>query len=1197
MSCDNAVNGIVASPGHRRMLLELSSKLGLYNDPGFRSALRADEERLAALIVSILDSKPAQDAVLKLEGDSAQFFVDVIQEALNRGFLMAQDHSRRARRIIRKLSESSDKLPSSLFISGVTGREEHPSFAGGFGDIYRASYGGKTVALKHMRHIQSAELRDIRLRLCREALVWKDLRHPYILTFIGIDRDSIPSSLCMVSPWMEQGTILNYLKDHGRSNADKFLSEIAQGLQYLHSRKIVHGDLRGANILINEDWSACLADFGLSVFANTTTSMYTSTRAGSIYWMAPELIDPDRFGYRYARTPSSDVYAFGCVCFELYTGHPPFSELSQAAALLRVVNGERPGRPSTSPALSLALWQHVTAYWAEDAATRPSIDVVVQEMAWPSPRRNRKSSRSLPSIPLAQSMPSPIPVTRPPPLPPIPLARPTPLPPIPIVRPTPLPPIPASPSASPSLSSPSSPPVYFTPKGSPPGYNAGDYQRVELSPSKMAQMEKASEQGPSRELDLGHIMKLLDKASERSMRDQTVVLSGGMKTLVERARQRDLAKQQALAEQLAHYSDAGRLHSQDAALQHTRKNPDTLLYLPEFIQEVVPRPGDPEEILTLPDFLNDLEVLPVPHALDDPFLAAPPPSEERRLTHRRKPSLPWLRISPSRSTRLYQLSNSKSSPSIPESIVNAKASSPLIFRHSSASALRKQVRGPSAQIGLDENKTPIRERVKDALAAATLTTGSNTALRGLWRRAKPQSTDSQAVAESSRSSFSVGCLSEREDESDEDEAADADSHEKTPPAGPDSRRLLADNKKSASGSPQRIVPPDEDTWRLFECKNAAGDATQLSEILAMTPSFGLNNSTITELYQKCVESQQSIFSQIPWASAGAERSRVIQQRESTTGNERLAAPAFTWEEGLLLEMLAANEALVGAIRLHDELARAAVQRDEEKSASHQDTPDSGDSSSRARARPRHPPPKSKRSRLPATEPPSLPPQENLPQPPTSSEGSAGSNLLEAPGPASGDSELDKHPHKAKALKDFIADPSDVDEISFSAGEILDILDKQGKWWLAQKADGSIGIASSDYFGTPDEVNLESRSNRSSPRVLPVHPYGTSEHGRSFSQEEIFDLVDKQLQSWKTRKPDRDSIPSSDYSSLSGSEPETFQHKAQAHFAFSADASDPREISFDQGEVLEIGEMGANWWRARNTSGTVGIVPSNYLSVI
>jgi serine/threonine protein kinase len=71
-----------------------------------------------------------------------------------------------------------------------------------------------------------------------------------------------------------------------------------------------------ANILINEDWSACLADFGLSIFSDVTSSMSTNRR-GSLYWMAPELLDPDRFGTKFIRTPATDVYAFGCVCLEV----------------------------------------------------------------------------------------------------------------------------------------------------------------------------------------------------------------------------------------------------------------------------------------------------------------------------------------------------------------------------------------------------------------------------------------------------------------------------------------------------------------------------------------------------------------------------------------------------------------------------------------------------------------------------------------------------------------------------------------------------------------------------------------------------------------------------------------------------------------------------------------------------------------
>ncbi|KAJ7482316.1 kinase-like domain-containing protein, partial [Mycena galericulata] len=284
-------------------------------------------------------------------------------------------------RIIMKLSEACDKLPSSLFITGVTGRDEHPTFGGGFGDIYRSTYDGKTVALKHVRTFQrDEEHRRLRLQFCREALVWQHLQHPYILPLIGIDRETFSPSLCMVSPWMEHGTVLKYLKDHGHANVDKLLSEIAQGLQYLHSQNIVHGDLRGSNILVTPEWSACLADFGLTSLSDATTATHTSHRAGSIRWMAPELIDPERFGQRFLRTPASDVYAFGCVCLELYTGRPPFAHLSETATLLRVINGDRPDRPSDAPAMSDELWQHVNAYWAQDSAARPTANVVVREM-------------------------------------------------------------------------------------------------------------------------------------------------------------------------------------------------------------------------------------------------------------------------------------------------------------------------------------------------------------------------------------------------------------------------------------------------------------------------------------------------------------------------------------------------------------------------------------------------------------------------------------------------------------------------------------------------------------------------------------------------------------------------------------------------------------------------------------------------
>jgi serine/threonine protein kinase len=63
-------------------------------------------------------------------------------------------------------------------------------------------------------------------RFYKEALIWEGLHHPFILPFLGIDTDTFPSSLCMVSPWMENGTVLVYLKDHGLGEVDRLVSRL-----------------------------------------------------------------------------------------------------------------------------------------------------------------------------------------------------------------------------------------------------------------------------------------------------------------------------------------------------------------------------------------------------------------------------------------------------------------------------------------------------------------------------------------------------------------------------------------------------------------------------------------------------------------------------------------------------------------------------------------------------------------------------------------------------------------------------------------------------------------------------------------------------------------------------------------------------------------------------------------------------------
>ncbi|KAF8553627.1 hypothetical protein OG21DRAFT_1463829 [Imleria badia] len=147
---------------------------------------------------------------------------------------------------------------------------------------------------------------------------------------------------------------------------------------------------------------------------------------------------------------------------------------------------------------------------------------------------------------------------------------------------------------------------------------------------------------------------------------------------------------------------------------------------------------------------------------------------------------------------------------------------------------------------------------------------------------------------------------------------------------------------------QRVIPPDEDIRRLFqECKIARGNADLLSQTLAFAKPDALDADLIPEFLNKCRASQELIYTQIPWATAGAERSRDDRamrqhartrsvthgsQQDLALANTEDAPDELTIEEELLAALLDANLALMAALRMYDDLARVAAERaTEEKS--------------------------------------------------------------------------------------------------------------------------------------------------------------------------------------------------------------------------------------------------------------------------
>ncbi|KAJ7792575.1 hypothetical protein B0H14DRAFT_164049 [Mycena olivaceomarginata] len=132
---------------------------------------------------------------------------DLARQVLDRESLPTATYTTMACRLMQKLSEARDQLPTSLFIIGVHDPGEHPTFAGGFPDVYRASYDSKRAALKRIRTFTADSTNPKRMQFCKEALAWQGLRHASILPFLDIDRHTFPSSFCMVSPWLKHGTI------------------------------------------------------------------------------------------------------------------------------------------------------------------------------------------------------------------------------------------------------------------------------------------------------------------------------------------------------------------------------------------------------------------------------------------------------------------------------------------------------------------------------------------------------------------------------------------------------------------------------------------------------------------------------------------------------------------------------------------------------------------------------------------------------------------------------------------------------------------------------------------------------------------------------------------------------------------------------------------------------------------------------
>ncbi|XP_031253089.1 serine/threonine-protein kinase STY13-like [Pistacia vera] len=273
----------------------------------------------------------------------------------------------------------------------------HEVARGTYGTVYRGIYDGQDVAVKILDWGEdgmatSAETAALRASFRQEVAVWQKLDHPNVTKFIGASmgtsnlkipsesttsdyHNSIPSrACCVVVEFVPGGTLKKFLfRNRKKKLAFKVVIELAldlsRGLSYLHSKNIVHRDVKTEYMLLDANRNLKIPDFGVArVEAQNPRDMTGET--GTLGYMAPEVLD----GKPYNR--KCDVYSFGICLWEIYCCDMPYPDLSFADVSSAVVRQNlRPDIPRCCPHSLAGIMRKC---WDANPEKRPDMEEVVR---------------------------------------------------------------------------------------------------------------------------------------------------------------------------------------------------------------------------------------------------------------------------------------------------------------------------------------------------------------------------------------------------------------------------------------------------------------------------------------------------------------------------------------------------------------------------------------------------------------------------------------------------------------------------------------------------------------------------------------------------------------------------------------------------------------------------------------------------
>ncbi|KAK2466884.1 hypothetical protein APHAL10511_001142 [Amanita phalloides] len=224
--------------------------------------------------------------------------------------------------------------------------------AGSFGKVYL----GMDAATGFLMAVKQVELpsgsgpneerkKSMLSALEREIELLKNLQHENIVQYLysSIEEDHLNIFL----EYVPGGSVTALLRSYGAFEeplVKNFVRQILEGLNYLHERDIMHRDIKGANILVDNKSGIKISDFGISKKVNTNllapNKIHRTSLQGSVFWMAPEVVKQS------GHTKKADIWSVGCLVVEMLTGEHPWAQLTQMQAIFKIGSSEKPSIPS-----------------------------------------------------------------------------------------------------------------------------------------------------------------------------------------------------------------------------------------------------------------------------------------------------------------------------------------------------------------------------------------------------------------------------------------------------------------------------------------------------------------------------------------------------------------------------------------------------------------------------------------------------------------------------------------------------------------------------------------------------------------------------------------------------------------------------------------------------------------------------------